>query len=85
VLSGNLALPIGIHLSTNVWVVSVFGQSGTGFPALVRFDRSLEIGWETVPTFLFPTVVLFALILGWVFLTQGSLTWDGIFSERTED
>ncbi len=79
-LTDSLALPIGIHLSTDVWVVSVFGQPGAGFPALVRFDRTLELGWETVPAFLFPTAVLFGLVIGWVFLTRGAIAGDGLLT-----
>jgi len=84
VLTGSLSLPIGIHLSTDVWVVSVFGQPGAGFPALVRFDRTLELGWETVPAFLFPTAVLFCLVIGWVFFTRGTAVGDGLLNDGSD-
>jgi membrane protease YdiL (CAAX protease family) len=85
VLTDGIALPIGLHLSTNVWFVSVFGQTGTEFPALFRLERTLELGWALLPTFLLPTVVLCLLILGWVYWTRGTLAGDGFLAAGTSE
>jgi membrane protease YdiL (CAAX protease family) len=74
VLTDSLAFPIALHFSTNFWVVSVFGQPDSAFPALLRLERELQADPAGVAAGLLPTVVLVGLILGWVSLTRGDLS-----------
>jgi membrane protease YdiL (CAAX protease family) len=42
-LTDSLAMPVGIHLSTNVSTTVVFGQPGSGYPAAYIFGRSIRV------------------------------------------
>ena len=73
-LTDSLALPIGLHLSTNFWVASVFGQPDSAFPALLRLERNLQADPTGVIVVLVPAIVLVGLIVGWVRLTRGDIS-----------
>lgn len=73
-LTDSLAFPIGLHLSTNLWVASVFGQPDSAFPALLRLERDLQADPAGVVVVLAPAVVLVGLIVGWVRLTRGNVS-----------
>ena len=73
-LTGSLAFPVGLHLSTNLWVTTVFGFPDSGFPALVRLQRDLGIGTEALAVLLVPAAALVGLILAWTYLTRGTVT-----------
>jgi membrane protease YdiL (CAAX protease family) len=83
VLTGSLALPVGMHLSTNLWVASVFGQAGSGFPALVRLERSLGAGPTELVAVAIPTLVGIGCIVAWVCLTRGGPSVDDAFARVT--
>lgn len=74
VLTGSLAFPVALHFSTNFWVVSVFGQPDSTFPALLRLERELQADPTGIVAGFLPTVVLAGLILGWVSLTRGDIS-----------
>jgi len=74
VLTDSLALPVGIHLSTNLWTTTVFGFPDSGFPALVRLQRDLGTGPEALAVVLVPAVALVGLIVAWVWLTRGTVS-----------
>lgn len=73
VLTASLALPIGIHLSTNLWTVVVFGQPGSGFPAAFRLTRPFDIGSDLIVVYVLPVTVLIAAVFGWVRATRGEI------------
>jgi hypothetical protein len=72
-LTDSLAFPIGLHLSTNLRVASVFGQPDSAFPALLRLERDLQTTPEGVVIVLGPGLVLVGLVVGWVRLTRDEL------------
>lgn len=74
VLTDSLAFPVGLHLSTNLWVATVFGFPDSGFPALVRLERSLGTGPEALAVVLVPAAVLVGLTVAWVQLTRGAVS-----------
>jgi membrane protease YdiL (CAAX protease family) len=76
VLTGSLAFPVGLHFATNFWVASVFGQAGSGFPALVRVERSLGAGAVELLLVSVPSVALLGLIVVWVRVTRGNVSPD---------
>ena len=81
VLTDSLALPVGIHLSTNLWLTVVFGQPDSAFPAAFRLTRPFDLAPELVVTLLLPAGVLVAAVLLWVRMTRGEipeLSLDGI-------
>lgn len=65
VLTGSLALPIGIHFATNVWVRTVVGEADGAFPALLVAERAAPAGIDAVVVLLPPFVLLIALVVGW--------------------
>ena len=71
VLTGSLALPVGIHLSTNLWTTVVFGQPDSGFPAAFRLTRPFDFGADLLVTMLLPAGVLVAAVFGWIRATRG--------------
>jgi len=85
VLTDSLAFPIALHFSTNFWVVSVFGQPDSAFPALLRLERDLQADPAGIAAGLLPTVVLVGLILGWVSLTRGELSVADSLSRPPSD
>jgi|APHM01.1.fsa_nt_gi CAAX amino terminal protease family. len=73
-LTDSLGLPVGIHFSTNLWTIVVFGQPNSGFPAAFRLTRPFELSSELIVTFVFPVGVLVVAILMWARAIQdGSL------------
>ena len=73
-LTDSLAFHIGLHLSTNLWVASVFGQPDSAFPALLRLERDLQADPEGVVVVFVPALVLVGLVVGWVRLTRDELS-----------
>ena len=73
VLTDSLALPIGIHLSTNLWTTVVFGQPDSGFPAIFRLTRPFDFGAELIIILFFPVGVLVTAIFVWVRMTRGEI------------
>lgn len=84
VLTGSLAFPIGLHFVTNFWVASVFGQAGSGFPALVRLERSLGAGPVDLLSVVVPSLVLLGLIVAWVRATRGRVSTDESLRDAVE-
>lgn len=74
VLTGSLAFPVGLHFSTNLWVASVFGQAGSGFPALVWLERSLQAGPTELVLVVVPMLVVIGCLVGWMRLTRGRVS-----------
>ena len=70
VLTGSLALPVGIHLSTNLWTTVVFGQPGSGFPAAFRLTRPFDLGLDLIFILLLPAGVLVGMVVGWAHTTR---------------
>lgn len=73
VLTNSLALPIGIHFSTNLWLTVVFGQPDSGFPAVFRLTRPFDLGAELILILFLPVGVLIAAIFLWVKATRGEI------------
>ena len=84
VLTGSLAFPVGIHSATNLWVVSVFGQAGSGFPALVRLERSIGAGPVDLLLLAIPSLLLLGLIVAWVRATRGRVSADESLRDAAE-
>lgn len=73
-ITDSLAIPIGIHLSTNVWTTLVFGTSGSGYPMAFAFERSVQLEPTLLITLFLPAGVLVGLVLLWVqFVGEDSL------------
>jgi membrane protease YdiL (CAAX protease family) len=73
VLTGSLALPIGIHFSTNLWTTVVFGQPDSGFPAAFRLTRLIDLGAELIIILFLPVGILVAAVLAWTWATRGEI------------
>lgn len=73
VLTDSLGLPIGIHLSTNLWTTLIFAESGGGYPAVFRLTREVDIGIDLIFTLILPSTVLIGAILLWVRITRGKI------------
>lgn len=73
VLTDSLALPIGIHLSTNLWLTVVFGQPDSGFPAAFRLTRPFDLGAELIIILFLPVGILIAAVFGWILATRGEI------------
>jgi len=77
VLTGNLALPLGLHLATNFADTALFGGTAPrfeNFPAVLRMSTDFPGGWETVGGLGMPAqVVTMGLVLLWIHWTRGSL------------
>jgi hypothetical protein len=71
IFTGSLALPVGIHLSTNVWTTVVFGQPDSGYPMAYVFDRSVDLNPDILVTLFLPSVFLVLTVIIWVRLTRG--------------
>jgi hypothetical protein len=61
----------------------VFGQAGSGFPALVRLERSLGAGPTELVAVAIPTLVGVGCIVAWVCLTRGGPSVDDAFARVT--
>ncbi|WP_170938239.1 MULTISPECIES: CPBP family intramembrane glutamic endopeptidase [unclassified Halorubrum] len=73
VLTDSLALPVGIHFSTNLWTSVVFGQPESGYPAAFRLTRPFDLGADLIVVLLLPTAVLIVAIMLWVRVTRGEV------------
>lgn len=73
VLTDSLALPVGIHFSTNLWTTVVFGQPESGFPAAFRLTRPFALGIELIIVLLFPVGILLIAVFVWVRATRGEI------------
>jgi membrane protease YdiL (CAAX protease family) len=69
VLTGSLALPVGIHFATNVWVRLVVGEAGGAFPALVAAERTTPVGVDALVVVFPPMALLVAFVAGWASYT----------------
>ncbi|ELZ47144.1 Abortive infection protein [Halorubrum coriense DSM 10284] len=84
VLTGSLAFPVGLHFATNFWVASVFGQAGSGFPALVRLERSLGAGPVDLLSVVVSSLALLGVIAAWVRATRGRVSTDESLRDAVE-
>jgi hypothetical protein len=80
VLTGSLALPIGLHVSTNFAGVSLFGFAappGDGFATAIRLEREFSGIWVPLDglELVYVTALLLAVV-GWVALTRGGVSID---------
>jgi len=73
VLTDSLALPVGIHFSTNLWTTVVFGQPESGYPAAFRLTRPFDLSADLIVVLLLPTAVLVAAVVLWVRATRGEI------------
>jgi membrane protease YdiL (CAAX protease family) len=73
VLTDSLALPVGIHFSTNLWATVVFGQPESGYPAAFRLTRPFDLSADLIVVLLLPTAVLVAAVVLWVRATRGEI------------
>jgi len=73
VLTDSLALPVGIHFSTNLWTTVVFGQPESGFPAAFRLTRPFALGVELIIVLFFPVGILLLAVFLWVRATRGEV------------
>lgn len=71
ILTGSLALPIGLHLGTNFADSALFGGTAPrfeGFPAAVRMSTEIPGGWEAAGGLVIPAQVLtLGLVLLWIY------------------
>lgn len=77
ILTGSLALPIGLHMAMNFGDAALFGETAApydGYSTLVRMEAEYPGVWEAMgglrPVFL---IVTFAAVLVWVFATRRTL------------
>lgn len=83
-LTNSLAIPIGIHFSTNLWTTVVFGQPDDGYPGSFILERSVELEPDILITLIVPALILVGLTAVWVRVTRdGSL--DISLSEEVRD
>jgi membrane protease YdiL (CAAX protease family) len=80
VLTGSLAFPIGLHVSTNFAGVSLFGIAappGDGFATAIRLEREFSGIWVPLGglELVYVTALLLAVV-GWVYLTRGRVSID---------
>lgn len=73
VLTDSLALPVGIHFSTNLWTAVVFGQPGSNYPMAFRLTRRIDLGPDLIVLLLLPAGVLVATVFTWVRATRGEV------------
>ncbi len=73
VLTDSLALPVGIHFSTNLWTTVVFGQPESGYPAAFRLTRPFDLSVDLIVVSLLPTAILVAAVVLWVRATRGDI------------
>lgn len=77
VVTRSLAVPIGIHFISNLWFTAIFGAPENGFPALVRIDRSMSLGLDSLLEVGLPFIVLVGLIFLYERETGGSIDFRG--------
>ena len=73
VLTDSLALPVGIHFSTNLWATVVFGQPDSGYPTAFRLTRRIDLGADLIVLLILPAGVLIAAVFLWVRATRGEI------------
>jgi hypothetical protein len=73
VLTDSLALPVGIHFSTNLWATVVFGQPDSGYPTAFRLTRRIDLGADLIALLVLPAGVLIAAVFLWVRATRGEI------------
>lgn len=80
VLTGSLALPVGLHVATNFARSAVFGSTappGDTYPALLRLEVGFSGVWHTLHGLeLFYSASLVVFVLAWVSLTRGTVAID---------
>jgi hypothetical protein len=78
ILTGSLAFPIGLHISTNFAGVSLFGMAappGDGFASVVRLERDFSGIWIPLNGLdLFYVISLLGIVIGWVYATRGTVS-----------
>jgi hypothetical protein len=74
VFTDSLAFPVGIHLPTNLWMMVVFGQPDSGYPAAFRLARPFDLGAKFLLLLFHPAGILVAAVLLWVRATRGNLS-----------
>ena len=70
-LTDSLALPIGIHFSTNLWLKIVFGQPESGYPAAFRLTRPFDLSADLLVVLFLPAGILVGAVFIWVRVTRG--------------
>jgi membrane protease YdiL (CAAX protease family) len=78
VLTGHIALPVGIHLAYNLsngflFQVSSQLSAGTSFPAVLRIGVTSGEFWHSNELTTLRFVVALSFTLGWVYLQNGTL------------
>ena len=73
VITDSLALPVGIHLSTNLWTTVVFGQPDSGYPTAFRLTRQINLGADLIVLLMLPAGVLIAAVFILVRATRGEI------------
>lgn len=66
VMTNSLAIPVGIHLSTNVWTTVVFGQVDTGYPMVFTLKRDVSFEPSLIISLVLPSVLLVLCVVAWV-------------------
>jgi hypothetical protein len=80
VVTGSLALPVGIHFVSNAWVTLIIGQAGSPYPKLVAVQRTVSGPLDAL-VLLTPAAVLLMLVLWWARRTGRSVcTLDDAYS-----
>jgi membrane protease YdiL (CAAX protease family) len=74
VLTESLALPVGLHFSTNFALDALLPPAGSSVPALARIDRTLTAEPSVVAVVLFSTALLTLGVVAWVRLTRGTVS-----------
>lgn len=77
VLTDSLAIPVGIHFSTNLWTTVVFGEPDSGYPMFAGFNRSVELELDLLLSLILPSILLLLAVVVWVKVTRKeALTFD---------
>lgn len=69
-LTDSLAIPVGIHFSTNIWTTLVFGQPDDGYPGSFILERSVQLEPDILITIILPSLILVGLTTLWVWVTR---------------
>jgi membrane protease YdiL (CAAX protease family) len=76
--TGRLALPIGLHITTNFASVALFGGTAprfADFPALVRFETDFPGMWaDFLGLGVVGQIVMVGVIAAWVYASRGELS-----------
>jgi len=78
VLTGSLALPIGLHLAANFADTALFGGTAPrydGFPTVLRLSTDFPTGWDAIGGLgMIAQIVTTGLVVLWLYLTRGTLS-----------